>query len=254
MKVLVTGGTGFIGTRIVQALREQERDVRVLVRTPERAARVTAWAPELATGDVTDAESLKAALDGCTHVIHLVSIIKGSSADFERVMIHGTENLIEAAQAAGVERFVLMSSLGTSATSNAVPYYSAKWAMEQAVAASGLRAHDLPAELRLRTRRRAAHVHGAGAALAGRDRDRLGPPAPAADLGRRRRGVLHPLARAARGGQPDVRDRRTRHRRLERALPGDRTGPRQEAASRPRPARRGTRGGARDAVAAGRAR
>jgi len=71
-KVLITGGTGFIGMRIVHALRAQDRDVRVLVRTPERAARVAAWNPELATGDVTDPGSLKAALDGCTLVIHLV--------------------------------------------------------------------------------------------------------------------------------------------------------------------------------------
>ncbi|HEX4525235.1 MAG TPA: NAD-dependent epimerase/dehydratase family protein [Gaiellaceae bacterium] len=139
MKVLVTGGTGFIGMRIVHALRAHDRDVRVLVRRPERAARVAAWKPELATGDVTDAGSLKAALDGCTHVIHLVSIIKGSRDDFERIMIHGTNDLIAAAQEQGVERFVLMSSLGVDPVSkDVVPYYGAKWAMEQAVAASGL--------------------------------------------------------------------------------------------------------------------
>jgi NADH dehydrogenase len=139
MKVLVTGGTGFIGMRIVHALRAHDRDVRVLVRRPERAARVAAWKPELTTGDVTDAGSLKAALDGCTHVIHLVSIIKGSRDDFERIMIHGTNDLIAAAQEQGVERFVLMSSLGVDPVSkDVVPYYGAKWAMEQAVAASGL--------------------------------------------------------------------------------------------------------------------
>jgi NADH dehydrogenase len=125
--------------RIVHTLRAQDRDVRVLVRRPERAARVAAWSPELATGDVTDAASLKAALDGCTHVIHLVSIIKGSGDDFERIMTRGTADLIAAAQEQGIERFVLMSSLGVDAVSkDAVPYYGAKWAMEQAVAASGL--------------------------------------------------------------------------------------------------------------------
>jgi uncharacterized protein YbjT (DUF2867 family) len=139
MKVLVTGGTGFIGTRIVHGLRAQDRDVRVLVRTPERAGRVSAWGPELATGDITDPASLQAALDGCTHVVHLVSIIKGSRDDFERVMIRGTANLIAAAQEQGVERFVLMSSLGTSPEASAtVPYYAAKAAMEQAVTGSGL--------------------------------------------------------------------------------------------------------------------
>ena len=139
MKILVTGGTGFIGMRIVHALRAHDRDVRVLVRRPERAARVAAWSPELAAGDITDPASLKTALDGCTHVIHLVSIIKGNRDDFERIMTRGTADLIAAAQEQGVERFVLMSSLGVDAVSqDAVPYYGAKWAMEQAVAASGL--------------------------------------------------------------------------------------------------------------------
>jgi uncharacterized protein YbjT (DUF2867 family) len=60
MKVLVTGGTGFIGPKIVHALREQGRDVRVLVRRPERAAQVAGLGAELVTGDITDPASLQA--------------------------------------------------------------------------------------------------------------------------------------------------------------------------------------------------
>jgi uncharacterized protein YbjT (DUF2867 family) len=78
-------------------------------------------------------------MTGCTHVVHLVAIITGSPADFERVMTQGTKDLVAAAKAEGVEQFVLMSALGTSETSkDAVPYYAAKWAEEQAVIASGL--------------------------------------------------------------------------------------------------------------------
>ncbi len=139
MKVLVTGATGFIGPKIVHALRAQERDVRVLVRRPERGARLAGWGAELVTGDVTDPASLRAASDGCTHVIHLVALLKGSATDFHRVMAEGTANLVRAAEDAGVERFVLMSALGTSATSkDAVPYYAAKWEEEQAVTGSRL--------------------------------------------------------------------------------------------------------------------
>jgi uncharacterized protein YbjT (DUF2867 family) len=139
MKILVTGATGFIGPRVVHALRAQDRDVRVLVRRPERAAQLAGWGAELAVGDLTDPASLRAAVTGCTHVVHLVAIITGSPADFERVMTQGTKDLVAAAKAEGVEQFVLMSALGTSETSkDAVPYYAAKWAEEQAVIASGL--------------------------------------------------------------------------------------------------------------------
>jgi uncharacterized protein YbjT (DUF2867 family) len=139
VKILVTGATGFIGPKIVHALRAQDRDVRVLVRRPERGARLAGWGAELVTGDITDPASLRAAAAGCTHVIHLVALIKGSAADFHRVMTEGTHHLLAAAREAGVERFVLMSALGTTSTSkDAVPYYDAKWAEEQAVSGSGL--------------------------------------------------------------------------------------------------------------------
>jgi NADH dehydrogenase len=139
VKILVTGGTGFIGPRVAHALRAHGRDVRALVRRPERGAQLAGWGAELAEGDVTDPVSLTAALDGCTHVVHLVAIIRGRPQDFERVMTQGTRNLVAAAKAARVERFVLMSALGTTdATRTLVPYFAAKWAMEQEVAGAGL--------------------------------------------------------------------------------------------------------------------
>jgi NADH dehydrogenase len=139
VSVLVTGGTGFIGPKVIHALRAEGRDVRALVRDPARADRLAAWGVELAQGDVTDAGSLRAAARGCTHVVHLVSIIQGRPEAFRGVMIQGTADLLTAAQEAGVRRFVLMSALGTGErTKDAVPYYGAKWAMEQATAASGL--------------------------------------------------------------------------------------------------------------------
>lgn len=139
MKVLVTGGTGFIGPKVVHALRAKSHEVRALVRRPERATQLATLGAELVSGDVTDPASLRAALEGCTHVVHLVSILKGSPSDFERVMTQGTKNLLAAAKDAGVERFVLMSALGTSEqTKDTVPYFAAKWAMEQETVRSGL--------------------------------------------------------------------------------------------------------------------
>jgi NADH dehydrogenase len=137
--ILVTGGTGFVGPKVVHALRAQEREVRCLVRKPGRAGTLKAWGCEVVQGDVTDAESVRQAAEGCEAVVHLVAIIAGSRADFDRVMTGGTQNAVAAAKAAGVRRFVLMSALGVSEqTRTLVPYYEAKWAMEEAVRDSGI--------------------------------------------------------------------------------------------------------------------
>ena len=139
MKVLVTGGTGFVGTKVVHALRARDHAVRALVRRPERAKTQEAWGCELATGDVTDPASLRAAAEGCDAVVHLVSIISGKPDEFDRVMTKGTQDLLAAAHQAGVGRLVLMSALGVNEQNrDLVPYFRAKWEMEQAVAASGL--------------------------------------------------------------------------------------------------------------------
>ena len=139
MKVLVTGGTGFVGTAILHQLRTRGLDVRALVRSTRNAERVRAWNVEPAFGDVTDAAAVLAAARGCTHVVHLVAIIRGREAEFERVMVGGTRNMIAAARTAGVQRLVQMSALGVGEqTRTLTPYFAAKWQMEQDVAASGL--------------------------------------------------------------------------------------------------------------------
>jgi uncharacterized protein YbjT (DUF2867 family) len=139
VKVLVTGGTGFVGAKIVHALRAQDVDVRALVRDPKKASRLDSWGVELAAGDVTDAHSVLAAARGCKHVIHLVAIIRGRTTEFDRVMIGGTRNVLSAAQTAGAGRFVQMSALGVGErTRTLTPYFAAKWQMEADVRGSGL--------------------------------------------------------------------------------------------------------------------
>lgn len=137
--ILVTGAAGFIGSRIVHALRAQGRDVRALVRDPADAGRLHAWGAETVIGDMRDAASLRPAVEGCDAVIHLVAIIQGSPRDFEQVMTQGTRDLVGAAKEAGVRRFVLMSALGfDERTKDLVPYYRAKWEMERIVKESDL--------------------------------------------------------------------------------------------------------------------
>ena len=139
--ILVTGGTGFVGPKVVHALRERDLPVRCLVRKPSSggAEPLSAWGCELVQGDVTDAASLRRAVEGCDVVVHLVAIRQGSREQFERVMEQATRDLVSAAKEAGARRFVLMSALGASEeTKDLVPYYHAKWDMEQTVSASGL--------------------------------------------------------------------------------------------------------------------
>jgi uncharacterized protein YbjT (DUF2867 family) len=139
VKVLVTGGTGFVGPHIVNALVDAGQYVRVLERKPGTWKEAGLPCQEAVQGDVTDAASIRRAVEGQDVVVHLVAIIAGKRQDFERVMEQGTRNLVAAAKDAGVRRFVLMSALGTSEeTRDLVPYYHAKWDMEQTVKASGL--------------------------------------------------------------------------------------------------------------------
>jgi uncharacterized protein YbjT (DUF2867 family) len=76
--ILVAGGTGFVGRRLVRALADEGRDVRVMTRTPERYN-----GPGVAVqGDVADVDSLATAFDGCTTAYYLVHSL--DSGDFEK--------------------------------------------------------------------------------------------------------------------------------------------------------------------------
>jgi uncharacterized protein YbjT (DUF2867 family) len=137
--ILVTGGTGFVGPKVVHALRAAGHDVRALVRDRSRGRTLETWGVELAEGDVTNADSVRRAAEGADTVVHLVAIRQGRPEQFQRVMVQGTRNLIAAAKEAGAKRFVLMSALGTDeTTTDLVPYYGAKWQQEQDVQAAGM--------------------------------------------------------------------------------------------------------------------
>jgi len=135
--ILVTGASGFVGRHVVRELASGGAHVRAMVRTARGAAVLDSVDCELVRGDVTDPASLRAAARGMRTIVHLVAIVAGSPATFERVMAAGTGNLVEAARESGVRHIVLMSALGTGPGAT-VPYFRAKWAAEQAVASSGV--------------------------------------------------------------------------------------------------------------------
>jgi uncharacterized protein YbjT (DUF2867 family) len=134
--ILVTGGSGFVGRHVVQALIAAGEDVRCLVRDPKKGASLGC---ELVEGDMTNAASLRRAVEGADAVAHLVAVRQGKEEKFQRVMVQGGQDLVDAAVAAGVGRFLLMSALGTREdTKDLLPYYRAKWEVEQLVQGSDI--------------------------------------------------------------------------------------------------------------------
>ncbi len=115
-KILVTGATGFIGTRVCELLIEKGIPTRALVRSREKAKKLLGHLPniELAVGSLEDPSSLTQALAGVDAVIHLAGAIQAKNEKgYQTANAQGTDNLLKAAAAqnARLHRFVLVSSL-----------------------------------------------------------------------------------------------------------------------------------------------
>jgi nucleoside-diphosphate-sugar epimerase len=104
----VTGGSGFIGGRLIRRLAGEGWRVRALARSDAAAAKVSEAGAEPARGELDDAGSMRAAAEGAGVTFHAAAHLGewGRRADFERANVQGTRNAIEASRAAGVRRFV----------------------------------------------------------------------------------------------------------------------------------------------------
>jgi len=111
-KVLVTGGTGFIGGRLIECLvRDCDADVRVLVRNLTRASQIARFPVEMIPGDVTDYEAVFRAAEGCDVIFHCAWGKEGTSAQRWEVNVQGTEHVLRAAREQHVGRVVHVSTL-----------------------------------------------------------------------------------------------------------------------------------------------
>jgi farnesol dehydrogenase len=120
--LLLTGATGYLGSGIARELVARRQPFRVLVRNPNRLGFDPAASRcEVALGDLRDRETLHSALEGVDAVIHTAALVKmwvRDRCDFRRVNVEGLQNLLEAAEHAGVQRVIYTSSflaLGPSA-------------------------------------------------------------------------------------------------------------------------------------------
>src|SRR6478672_8602815 len=113
MQVLVTGATGKVGHAISSALLDRGDQVRALVRDPKRAASVLPVGIEPIRGDVTDTESLAAAVEGCELVFNSMGMPEQwvrDEAIFDQVNAVGSAEMAKAAKRAGVRRFIHTST------------------------------------------------------------------------------------------------------------------------------------------------
>lgn len=137
-QVLVVGATGALGRPVVLALRDRGLAVRALSRHPDQAADLAARGAEVVAGDLADPASLQQACSGVTHVLASAHAIMGRGRwRSEAVDDRGHRDLIDAARAAGVRRFVYVSALGAG-PDHPIDFFRTKHTVEQVLAASGI--------------------------------------------------------------------------------------------------------------------
>lgn len=117
MRILLTGGTGFVGSHATAALIRAGHEVRLLVRDPNKIDRV--FKPHgirpsgYTKGDITDAESVKAAIQGCHGVVHAAAVVATDPASEARIRetnVVGAKNVLDAAIAEGCDPIIHISS------------------------------------------------------------------------------------------------------------------------------------------------
>lgn len=146
MKILLTGGTGFIGSYILRELAGTEHSVRILTRDgSSRDLAIQADNFEVYKGNIRERESLRGPMEGCDAVIHLVGIIReapSSGITFESIHAEGSRNVASAAKEAGVRTFVHMSANGAR-PDGVSPYQTSKWQAEKAVESAGFETYTI---------------------------------------------------------------------------------------------------------------
>lgn len=140
MKILLTGGTGYVGTALRSELVRRGHRVRVLARRGSGVVSGTDHTFDVAHGDVLDPNACLRASEGCDAVVHLVGIIREfpqSGITFEALHTEATRTIVRSAEQKSVKRFIHMSALGARANASS-NYHRTKFAAEEIVRGSSL--------------------------------------------------------------------------------------------------------------------
>lgn len=141
--VLVTGGTGFIGSHIVRKLLKKGHQVVVMTRNPSQVRSAVPAGVDLRQGDVSNPRSLRQAMAGVDVVINAVQFpnhpVENPRKGYTYMAVDGlgTARQVEAAKEAGVKRFIYLSGAGTR-QGQTYPWFQAKLKAEQAIRDSGI--------------------------------------------------------------------------------------------------------------------
>jgi nucleoside-diphosphate-sugar epimerase len=132
--IAVTGGTGFVGTRFIDIATAAGHEVRALTRRRQRPRRQVEWVD----GSLADPDALRRLVTGCGCVVHIAGVLNPRDpADFERGNVEGTLAMLAASTAAGITRFVHVSSLAAREPKLS-KYGASKARSEELVERSGL--------------------------------------------------------------------------------------------------------------------
>ena len=129
MKVALIGGTGYVGSYIIDELIKNGHTPRLLVRDGSESKVIQPEKCETINGDIDDAAALSETLEGCDAVIYLIALIREfpkQNLTNERLQFKGSERVAAVAEQKGVKRFLLMSALGASPDPNGSKYMQAK--------------------------------------------------------------------------------------------------------------------------------
>lgn len=137
MNILIVGATGTLGRQVARRALDEGYKVRCLVRSPKKAAFLKEWGAELAPGNLCQPQSLQSALEGVDAVIDAATAKPTDNLSMKQVDWDGKVALIQAAKAAGVERYIFFSILDAEKYSN-VPLMEIKRCTELFLSEAGM--------------------------------------------------------------------------------------------------------------------